>query len=175
MPDPLKLLLILLAVIAGVIDLKSSRVPNWLTLPALVAGFVLRGSLQGVPGLASAGKGLALALAIYVPLWLLRAMGAGDAKLMAAVGAITGPGDWLLIFVVSSLLGGLVGVWIAARRRVLRRTLANTVLAVGELLRFRAPWKAEPSLDVSREESMRMPHGAIIGSSVLLLFFARLF
>lgn len=45
-----------------------------------------------------AGKGLLLALAIYLPLYLIRGMGSGDVKLMAAVGALVGPGAWFQIF-----------------------------------------------------------------------------
>jgi len=174
LPDQARALVIVLATVAGIIDLRYRRIPNWLTFSALVAGFALRGWVQGIPGIAAAAKGLGLALAVYVPLWLLRGVGAGDVKLMAATGSIAGPGAWLLIFAVSSMVGGITGLAMAARRGVLLRTLRNTAILAGQLLRLRRPWQDHPNLDVRHEQSLRMPHGAIIASAVLLLALARL-
>ena len=174
LPDFFRALLIVTSCIAGMIDLLSRRIPNWLTLSALAAGIASRGFDQGMGGLATAAKGLGLALAVYIPLWLLRAIGAGDVKLMAALGAIAGPGPWLLIFVASSITGGIVGLVMAARRGLLTRTFNNTATIAAELLRFRTPWRDRPELDVGHKDALRMPHGAIIAAGVLLVAAAKL-
>ena len=167
--DLLRALLILVCSAAGVIDIRYQRIPNWLTFSALVAAFAARFYLHGAAGLATAAKGMGLALAVYIPLWLLRGMGAGDVKLMSAVGAISGPGPWLLIFVASSLIGGVVALALAARHGRLGSTLHNTAFVAGELLQLRAPWRGRPDLDVQHQDALRMPHGAIIAVTVILL------
>jgi prepilin peptidase CpaA len=88
-------------------DLRSSRIPNWLTFPAMGFGLVGHawvGSLQGVIfSLAGLGAGLGLFLMLYVS----GSIGAGDVKLMAAVGAIVGPYGALLSGLLAIMVGGL--------------------------------------------------------------------
>src|SRR4051794_15183540 len=110
LPDLLRLLLVVVAVAAGVTDILWRKIPNWLALAAVIAGFAVRYYVGGTPGLITAAKGLGLAFLIYFPLWLLRAMGAGDVKLMAALGAIAGPGHWLLIFLAAGILGAVAAL-----------------------------------------------------------------
>src|SRR5579864_1938211 len=76
---------------AAFVDFRTRRIPNWLTVPAFVAGLTLRSALFGWPGAKTALEGAGLALGLLLPLVLLRAVGAGDWKLMGAVGAFLGP------------------------------------------------------------------------------------
>ncbi len=91
LPLVMQVVLVLIVMTAGIYDLRFRRIPNWLVLVGLVLGFGLNTFLFGLSGLERSAMGMGLALLIYFPLYLLRAMGAGDAKLMAAVGAIVGP------------------------------------------------------------------------------------
>src|SRR5258708_213689 len=87
---------LLLAIVLGaaVYDVRYRRIPNWLTVAGVLAGLLLNSFLYqgtspavfGFPGLFFALKGLFVAFGVYVFLYALRAMGAGDVKLMAAVG-----------------------------------------------------------------------------------------
>jgi len=74
---------------------------SWNTLSS--GGFTL-----GDPGLLRAGKGLGLGFALYFPLYLIRGRRAGDVKLLAAVGSITGPGNVFGVFLLTAILGGLI-------------------------------------------------------------------
>jgi len=95
LPVVVQVLLALLVIPAAIWDVRQRRVPNWLTLPGLLVGIGLNAFLFESAGLWMALKGLGLAFLIYFPLYLLRGMGAGDVKLMAAVGAIVGrPTGW---------------------------------------------------------------------------------
>src|ERR1700689_4273619 len=96
LPPVVQVVLVLIVVTAGIYDLRYRRIPNWLVLAGLVMGFGLNTFLFELTGLTRAALGMGLALLIYFPLYLLRAMGAGDAKLMAAVGSVVGPGNWIL-------------------------------------------------------------------------------
>ncbi len=83
-----QVLLLLLVIPAALYDSRQRRVPNWLALAGLLLGIGLNSFLYESTGLLTSLKGLGVAFLIYFPLYLLRAMGAGDVKLMAAIGAI---------------------------------------------------------------------------------------
>jgi len=162
MPLALKIALIALAITAGLWDLRTRKIPNWLNLSGVVLGMGLNVlMLQGM-GLKQSLLGLSLALLVYLPLFSIRAMGAGDAKLMAAVGSIAGPHNWFLIFIVTAILGGVASLaLVVARDRVLV-TLQNLSTITSELLHVRAPYRKNPSLDVRDKRSVGLPHGAVI-------------
>ena len=88
-----QVLLAILAIIAAVFDVRSRRIPNRLVLAGIVAGLAWNVFEYGLSGFARAGEGLGLGFILYFPLFLLRARGAGDVKLLAAIGTITGPGN----------------------------------------------------------------------------------
>ncbi|MBX3303484.1 MAG: prepilin peptidase [Nitrospira sp.] len=96
--------LILVLTIAGVFDIRSSRIPNWLTFPAM--GFALAGHawLGGMDGALFSLAGLGAGLGLFLLLYLTGGIGAGDVKLMAAIGAFLGvygvlSSAWLAIIV----------------------------------------------------------------------------
>src|SRR5580692_4136504 len=92
-----QILLGMLTLVAAVFDIRYRRIPNWLVLSGMVAGLAWGLYSSGWSGLGHAAAGLGLGFAMYFPLYLLRARGAGDVKLLAAVGAISGPVNCLWI------------------------------------------------------------------------------
>ena len=82
---------LLLTFAAAALDWRSRKIPNWLTVSGILAGIILRTTLGGWPSAKSSLEGAGLALGLLLPLVLLRALGAGDWKLMGAVGAFMGP------------------------------------------------------------------------------------
>ena len=99
-----------LVLVAAVFDVRLKRIPNWLCATGLVLGLVLNFRFMQFAGLRQAGLGAALALAVYFPLFALRAMGGGDVKLMAAIGALAGPSNWFITFVLTALFGGVCAI-----------------------------------------------------------------
>src|SRR4029077_19837349 len=158
----LQVVLVLIVGTAGIYDLGYRRIPNWLVLGGLALVVRMNTVLSKLTGLAAAGEGLGLALLIYFPLYLLRAMGAGDAKLMAAVGAIVGPGNWLVLFITTAILGGLFGVILLLFKGRISKTFWNMGWILHEMLHMRAPYKSSEELDVRSDRAVRMPHGAVI-------------
>ena len=77
-----------LAVIAGWTDLKSRRIPNWLTVPAFAVGVAANTVIGGWAGLKFSLLGALLGLGLLLPFVLVRSLGAGDWKLAGALGAI---------------------------------------------------------------------------------------
>jgi prepilin peptidase CpaA len=110
---------------AVVIDVRTRRIPNWLTGAIAGAGFGLAFGGGAVTPM-SAAFGLALGLALMLPGHALGATGAGDVKLMAAVGAFLGPALVFRAFLYSAVAGGALAIAIAARRGLLASTLEGT-------------------------------------------------
>jgi prepilin peptidase CpaA len=167
----IQVLLVLLVLAAAVFDLRYRRIPNWLVLAGLLAGLAGNALLAGWSGLRLAGLGIGLAFLIYIPLYAIRAMGAGDAKLMAAVGALAGPGPWLLIFFATALVGGLLAIVFVVSKGRVRTTLSNVVFMLQELASFRPPYARNPELDVRDPRAARLPHSVsvAVGCIIVLL------
>ncbi len=117
------LALILLA--ATVTDLRSRRIPNLLTFPAMLLGLALNAAHAGLPGLLFSLGGLGLGLGLMLVPFLFGVMGAGDVKLLAAAGAFLGAGGVLKAFLFTSLAGGAYAlIVLAASPAALRRMLS---------------------------------------------------
>ena len=167
LPWIFQLVLAVVVFIAGYFDLRWRRIPNWLTFPAFLLGFALNIFLYGQQGLVRAALGFGLALLVYFPLYLLRGMGAGDVKLMAALGALVGPRDWFAIFIFSGIIGGLVAVVLMVSKGRVRRTIYNTGYIVWEMAHLRAPHMKSEEFDISNPRALTLPHGAVIALGVL--------
>ena len=111
---------------ATVIDLRTRRIPNELT--AVIAGVGLGLAATGTSGITVAASftGFFLGLLLMSPGYLLGATGAGDVKLMGAVGALMGPGLVVSAFLFTAIAGGLLAVIVATKRHRLAATLAQT-------------------------------------------------
>lgn len=114
------------ALVATVVDIRTRRIPNDLTATMAGAGMGLAAvGVSGVPLWASLA-GFALGLALMLPGYLLGATGAGDVKLMGAIGAVVGPAMVVPAFLFSAIAGGVLAILIAFRRQRLGATLAGT-------------------------------------------------
>jgi prepilin peptidase CpaA len=163
-----KIALLALAIAGGWVDLRTRRIPNWLNLSGLVLGIGLNTLLMRGEGLKLAAEGLGLALLIYLPLYLIRAMGAGDVKFMVAVGALVGPDNWFGVFLTTAILGGIASLCLVAARNRLEVTLANLSTIAHELIHGRLPFRKDPSLDVHDRRSLGLPHGTLIAISICI-------
>lgn len=172
-PPVVQLLVFLMIIPAAIFDLRQRRVPNWITLPGIVMALALNAFLYETPGLWLSLKGLGLACLIYFPLYLLRGMGAGDVKLMAAIGAAVGPMDWLGVLFLTAIFGGLAAVVVTAIHGRFRRTLWNLWFILLSLLHRQAPYESNPELDIKSTQGLRLPHAvAIAGGCVGFLLAA---
>jgi prepilin peptidase CpaA len=96
------------ASLAAIVDLRSRRIPNWLTASLVLAGIALNVWRAGLAGGGLAVAGAALGLAILLPLYAIRAMGAGDVKLLAGLGAVLGPQVLVSVAIYAAIAGGLI-------------------------------------------------------------------
>lgn len=131
--------------VATVTDLRSARIPNWLTLPAAVFGACLHFALRGVDGLLFSLSGWFAGFALLIGFYAVGGMGAGDVKLLAACGSLVGASRTVWIAIFSALAGGVYALGIVVYSMVLRtgfagvgqqaRAEAATLLASGGSLR----------------------------------------
>jgi prepilin peptidase CpaA len=130
---------------ATIVDIRTRRIPNELT--AAMAGIGVGLSAAGVSGISvwASMLGFAIGLALMMPGHVLGATGAGDVKLMAAVGAIVGPALVVTAFLFTAVAGGVLAVVVAARRRRLSATLAGTGRLVAGSAGTRAELRSAPA------------------------------
>jgi prepilin peptidase CpaA len=167
-PPKVEVVLIAVLLAAAVFDVLYRRIPNWLTVGGMVLGIVTN-ALIGPPlaGVGFAMAGLGVAFGIYVLLYAVRAMGAGDVKLMAAVGALLGWERWFGVFFVTALIGGAMALILVVARGRLKRTLFNMAFIISEMMHWRPAYLAREELDVKHEKALGLPHGAVIAVSAV--------
>ena len=115
---------------AAAIDVYSRRVPNALTFGLAIAGLAL--AAAGVSGVtvAAAIGGLVLGLLLMLPGHVIGGTGAGDVKMLAALGTLLGPRGVFVAFFYSAIAGGVLAVAVALRRRILQRTVERAAALV---------------------------------------------
>ncbi len=174
--EPRSLILLLLLLAAAIFDLRTRRIPNRLTFGGTTVALLY--SLVAPPhsgGLLWALGGLGLGLVLMLPLYLLRAMGAGDVKLMAMAGAFLGPeGTWQAVIFVF-IVGGILAVVYALWHRVVGKLLRNTLQTV-QLLFMTVAAGIRPDARASSTQSVgRLPYGVSIALGTTAFLVARQF
>ena len=135
-------------------------------------GVLANSLMHGVPGLLFALGGFVTGFGLYFLLYLIHAMGAGDVKLMGAIGALVGWKNWLAIFVIAAILGGIMAMILIVARNRVKKTFWNIGYLVNELRHGRAAYVSREELDVQSPQSVGLPHGAVI--AVATLFYLAL-
>jgi len=163
-----ELLGLTLAVTAGWFDWRSRRIPNWLTVPGFIAALALNCFAAHWRGLEMSLEGAGMALGLLLPLVLLKTLGAGDWKLMGALGAFWGPGPLLMVLAVSVFVAGLMAAVEVVRSRRVKETLGNMVILVHGVFTF----GVRPGSPIALEQpgALAVPFGVAVAFSALLIY-----
>jgi len=113
------------ALVACVFDLRRRRIPNVLTFGAALAAFIVSALTGGPAAVGASAGGWIVAAAVWLPFYLLGGMGAGDVKLMAAIGAWLGPAAAIHVALYTAMAGGVLALTIACVQGSLRQTFSN--------------------------------------------------
>ena len=161
---------ILVALVAGILDWRYRKIPNWLTVSGLAAGMTANTILYRWSGLRFALIGAALGLGLLLPFVLIRSLGAGDWKLAGALGACLGPGQLLAVLMGSVLVAGVMALGVVIWKGRLKRTLLNIAHLLAALFSLRMPG-SELSLD--DPQSTKIPFGVAMALTVVLYGIGR--
>ncbi len=152
------------SLIAGWIDWRSRRIPNWLTVPGLAVGIIANSIISGWAGAKASLFGAGLGLLLLLPFVALRSLGAGDWKLVGALGSFIGPERLLLVLVGTILVNGTIAVLVIIWKRRIGQTLRNLASLAGSLLTFHMPG---PEVSLDHPESLKIPFGVGVAITVL--------
>ena len=158
-------LAVFLAAWAGVLDWRYRRIPNWLTVPGVVAGIAVNTATNGWTGAKASLLGAALGLLVLLPFVLIRALGAGDWKLLGALGACLGPAHLVAVLIGSMFVAGIMAIVLIIYKGRARQSLRNMGHMLGSFLMLRLPG-SEVSLD--NPDSTKIPFGVAVAFTVVL-------
>ena len=156
---------VLVALVGAVTDIRSARIPNRLTYTALLAALPLRTALLGLSGLKSGTIGMLVAGGLFLLLYTLGAMGGGDMKLMAAVGAWVGGTQVMTLILAAALAGGVLAIG----RVIFHNRVGQTLRNIMQLIYYRltSGLQPHPELNVKSSGSQRVPYGVAIAVGAL--------
>jgi prepilin peptidase CpaA len=149
-------------------DVRTRRIPNWLTGPSILFGLALHLVLAGPHSMAKAALAGAVGGGVFLVFHLAGGMGAGDVKLMTAVSCLAGLSYLPQILIATALMGGVFAIIVAISHHRLKETLTN----IGVLVVHHGSSGLRPhsDLNVANAERLRMPYGVAIAAGTALAF-----
>lgn len=156
-------------------DVREKRIPNALTLGTLAAALLLRALGAGTLGDGFAGAGIAFAIAL--PFFLVGGLGGGDAKFLAAIGALMGVDRVFTALFLTAVIGGAMGIFVMLRRRAFTETMANLrtiflTLGRGTLSGWKRDGESRAAVTLETPGVITVPYGVAIAAGALLAWFA---
>ncbi len=154
------------ALLGAAFDIKSRRIPNFITGPAILAGLLLHLSLEGWHGLFNSLSAGLLCGMIFLIFYLAGGMGAGDVKLITAAGCLAGFANVGYLLILTSIAGGVMGILVALLRGKLKSTLENVRMLFTHH-RYQG-LNPHPELNVRNNATIRLPYGVAIAAGCCL-------
>lgn len=124
--------LTIVLLIAAINDVRFHKIPNWLTYPTILIAVAYHAGTKGFDGFLFSLEGMGLGIAVLIVPCLIGGVGAGDTKLMAAVGGLLGPKGVFLAFLFSTIMGGVYALLFLA----LNGHLKNLTKSYTQILKF---------------------------------------
>ena len=159
------MLAVIPALVAGWTDWRWRRIPNWLTVPALLLGIAVNCFATGWAGAKESLLGAGLGLGLLLPFVLIRSLGAGDWKLVGALGAFLGPSRLLMVLLGTILVAGLMAVVLVIWKKRVGRTARNIFHVVAGLFSLHLPG---PEVSLDNPDSLKVPFGVAVAVTVVL-------
>jgi prepilin peptidase CpaA len=149
-------------------DIRTQRIPNYLTLGTAVAGLGFQLGFFGWAGLWSGFLGLALGFGLLIMPYLLRGMGAGDVKALAALGAWLGPQHTFFLFLYMGICGGLLILLVLGWRGVLWSYLRQVWNYLRRWGRGPAPGTTPPGESLPQQ---KIPYAVAMALGMAVLYW----
>jgi prepilin peptidase CpaA len=163
-------------IVAAVIDGLKLKVPNWITFPMIITGWIYSATcVAGYPwyeGLLYSFAGTVVGLALLLPAYAIGGMGAGDVKLLAGVGAWVWSTDTLYAFAVSTIVGGIIAVLMVVLRRKWSQHQSQFWMICNEIVTVKDPEKLAAIAAERKPTMMLLPYGIPIAIGSIAYFAA---
>ncbi|EKN62547.1 peptidase A24A prepilin type IV [Neobacillus bataviensis LMG 21833] len=153
-----KVILVIVLFICLFTDIRSRKILNIVTLPAIVFGLFFYLSTTGFEGFLFSGKGFLVGLGLLIIPYILGGMGAGDVKLMAAIGALMGTGFVFYAFIYTALFGGVIGLLLIIKQRGIVNLMKSSIFT---LVFFRSNL-GSIIIEKDKQSSISFPYGIAI-------------
>ncbi len=153
-------------------DIKQRKILNAVVLPAMLAGLIYYTVGGGLQGIAFSLKGIGAGFALLMLPFLLGGFGAGDVKLLCAIGALKGPGFLVTSFIWTAICGGIISVLILLYRHQLWSTVKRVVTSCYLLISTRFNLNVLKNLDNS-EYHEAFPYGIAIVAGTVAAYMVR--
>ena len=153
-------LILISATTAAYFDFRWRRIPNWLVGATIALSLSWHAWSSGWDGLLLSGAGLLIGVALLLPLYLLKGMGAGDVKFFGAIGAAVTSKHILAVFVFAALIAGGMALFRVVAARALVATLSNIVDILNRFLHGR--FSPHPVARLANENALAIPFGVSV-------------
>ena len=163
-------------VVAAVIDGVKLKVPNWITFPMIISGWICSGWAADVVGMtwyqgvAGSLLGTFVGLALLLPAYAIGGMGAGDVKLLAGVGAWMHGTHTLYAFVVSVVVGAMLAVAMVLYRRAWSKHSGQFWMILNEIVTVRNPQQLTEIAAARKSSMLLLPYGIPIAIGTIIYF-----
>src|SRR4051812_21653283 len=160
-------------VVAAVIDGLKLKVPNWITFPMIISGWIYSAAFSpyaGWEGLVYSLLGTLVGLALLMPAYAIGGMGAGDVKLLAGVGAWVWGTTTLYAFALTAVIGGVIAVGMVLSRRTWFKHHAQFWMICTEILTVKDPEKLAAIAAERKPTMMLLPYGIPIAIGTIAYF-----
>lgn len=159
---------LLCASIGSIHDLRDRKIPNLLCGPAMLAGMAMHTMLGGWRGLGDSSFAGLIAAAVSLIFWIAGGMGAGDVKLMAAIGCITGIFPLRMVLVSTAIAAGMLALAVSLYHGRLRETLRNVAVLMAH--HRRKGLEPHPELNVQSPRTHSLPFALPVAAGCLVTF-----
>ncbi len=160
----------LFLVVGAVIDGVELRVPNWLTLPMIAAGWIYSAVWFGMDGLVWSLIGTGVGLALLLPAYAIGGMGAGDVKMLAAVGAWVYGWTTFYAFCAATVVGAVLAVAMVLLRGRFKKHYDQFLVIFAEIISIRDPEKLSAIAAERKPSMMLLPYGIPIAIGTIGYF-----
>lgn len=163
-------------IVAAVIDGWKLKVPNWITFPLIISGWIYSAVAAGAndmlwyEGLGWSLFGTFVGLGLLLPAYAIGGMGAGDVKLLAGVGAWVHGRHTFYAFCLSAVVGAVIAVGMMVYRRALKKHLSQIWMIVGEITTIQNPTELATIAAERKTSMLLLPYGIPIAIGTIAYF-----
>jgi prepilin peptidase CpaA len=163
-------------IVAAVIDGWKLKVPNWITFPLIISGWMYSAVSAGASdmawyeGLGWSLFGTFVGLGLLLPAYAIGGMGAGDVKLLAGVGAWVHGRHTFYAFCISAVVGAVIALGMMIYRRALKKHLSQIWMIVGEITTIQNPAELATIAAERKSSMLLLPYGIPIAIGTIAYF-----